>query len=70
VAFANRYRDDPVFALQVDEAVLRILRVKLRLYGGEFDPTATGLATSGAIDASGDLALRGARCPRIALSAN
>jgi beta-N-acetylhexosaminidase len=61
-AFANRYRDDTVFAAQVDEAVLRLLRVKLRLYGGEFDPElATGPATSGAIDASGDLAFEVAR---------
>lgn len=36
--FAEKYRDDAIFAQTVDEAVLRILRFKLRLYGGEFDP--------------------------------
>ncbi|GMR11244.1 MAG: hypothetical protein BMS9Abin28_2072 [Anaerolineae bacterium] len=36
--FAEKYRDDPIFAQSVDEAVLRILRFKLRINGGEFDP--------------------------------
>lgn len=31
--FAEKYRDDAIFAQQVDEAVLRILRFKLRLFG-------------------------------------
>lgn len=35
-AFVSRYRDDPTFAERVDEADLRILRMKLRLYGGSF----------------------------------
>ncbi len=35
--FAEKYRDDEIFAQRVDEAVLRILRFKLRLNGGEFD---------------------------------
>ena len=35
--FAEKYRDDEFFAQRVDEAVLRILRFKLRLNGGEFD---------------------------------
>ena len=35
--FAQKYREDPVFAQRVDEAVLRILQMKLRLYGGTFD---------------------------------
>lgn len=34
--FAQKYREDPAFAENVDEAVLRILRLKLRLYGGAF----------------------------------
>ncbi len=34
--FAQKYREDPVFAQQVDQSVLRILQMKLRLYGGEF----------------------------------
>jgi beta-N-acetylhexosaminidase len=41
-AFATRYREDVVFAEQVDTAVLRILRLKLRLYGGEFDARSVG----------------------------
>ena len=35
--FSEKYRDDEIFAQRVDEAVLRILRFKLRLNGGEFD---------------------------------
>ncbi|MBC8509624.1 MAG: hypothetical protein ISR58_14005 [Anaerolineales bacterium] len=31
--FAQRYRDDPVFAQRVDESVLRILTLKYRMYG-------------------------------------
>jgi len=37
-SFADKYRDDPVFAEQVDTAVLRLLRKKLELYGGSFEP--------------------------------
>jgi beta-N-acetylhexosaminidase len=36
--FAEKYREDSLFAQSVDEAVLRILRLKLRLYGGQFNP--------------------------------
>ncbi|MCK5645383.1 MAG: glycoside hydrolase family 3 protein [Anaerolineales bacterium] len=35
--FAQKYVEDTVFAQRVDEAVLRILNFKLRLYGGSFD---------------------------------
>lgn len=35
--FAGRYREDSLFAERVDAAVERILELKLRLYGGEFD---------------------------------
>ena len=35
--FAEKYRDDSLFAQRVDESVLRILRFKLRLYGGSFE---------------------------------
>lgn len=35
-AFSTRYRDDAVFAERVDAAVLRVLRLKLRLYDGRF----------------------------------
>lgn len=31
--FAEKYRDDAIFAQRVDEAVLRILRFKLRIFG-------------------------------------
>ncbi len=34
--FAQKYREDTLFAQRVDEAVLRLLRLKLRLYGGLF----------------------------------
>ncbi len=34
--FAEKYRDDAIFAQQVDEAVLRVLRFKLRLFD-DFD---------------------------------
>lgn len=35
--FAQKYGDDAVFAERVDQSVLRILELKLRLYGGTFD---------------------------------
>jgi beta-N-acetylhexosaminidase len=35
--FANRYREDSLFAQRVNESVLRVLRMKLRLYGGSFN---------------------------------
>jgi beta-N-acetylhexosaminidase len=34
--FANKYEEDELFAQQVDGAVLRILRLKTRIYGGSF----------------------------------
>ncbi len=34
--FRGRYETDPTFRQRVDEAVLRILKLKLRLYGGDF----------------------------------
>ena len=36
--FVQKYRDDQVFAERVDQSVERILELKLRLYGGSFDP--------------------------------
>ncbi|MBN1265343.1 MAG: hypothetical protein JXA25_07605 [Anaerolineales bacterium] len=36
--FIQKYREDEVFAQQVDQSVLRILTMKSRLYGGEFNP--------------------------------
>lgn len=37
--FAQKYREDPVFAQRVDEAAIRVLRLKLRIYGGAFLPS-------------------------------
>ncbi len=36
--FQERYESDVAFQAQVDTAVLRILQLKLRLYGGDFSP--------------------------------
>ncbi len=36
--FAQKYREDPLFAQRVDESVLRVLRLKLRLFGDPFLP--------------------------------
>lgn len=33
--FRERYETDPTFRLRVDDAVMRILKIKLRLYGGD-----------------------------------
>jgi beta-N-acetylhexosaminidase len=61
-AFATRYRDDPIFAGQVDQAVLRVLRLKLRLYGEVFDAEAAGnLPVAASVEASDELALNVAR---------
>lgn len=35
--FSNRFNEDSLFAQRVNESVLRILRMKLRLYGGSFN---------------------------------
>lgn len=50
--FTQKYREDTVFAQRVDEAVTRILQLKLRLYGGSFDfgrviPSESGLELIG-----------------------
>jgi len=50
--FTDKYQDDAIFAQSVDEAVLRILRFKLRLYGGEFS-LATVLPTEDPLEAIG-----------------
>ncbi len=36
--FRERYEVDPTFRQRVDESVMRILRLKLRLYGGDLSP--------------------------------
>jgi beta-N-acetylhexosaminidase len=50
-SFSQKYREDPVFAEQVDTSVRRILTLKLRLYGS-FDLT-TVLPSAGGIEAIG-----------------
>jgi len=50
--FAQKYREDAVFAQRVDQSVLRILKFKLRIYNNDFDidrviPTREALGTLG-----------------------
>jgi len=45
--FAQKYREDSVFAQRVDEAVQNILQLKLRLYGDNFSDEAVRPAESG-----------------------
>lgn len=45
--FAQKYAEDDLFAQQVDQAVLRILRLKLRLFGGAFSLGAAVPAEAG-----------------------
>ncbi|MFQ5942081.1 MAG: glycoside hydrolase family 3 N-terminal domain-containing protein [Anaerolineales bacterium] len=60
--FAEKYRDDAIFAQSVDEAVLRILRFKLRLYDGGFDLESI-MPAEGALEGVGeaDISLQVAR---------
>ncbi len=39
--FAQKYREDPAFAQRVDQSVLRILKLKYKIYGGQFSITTT-----------------------------
>lgn len=39
--FAQKYREDPAFAQRVDQSVLRILTLKLKLYNSTFSVTST-----------------------------
>ncbi len=39
--FAQKYREDPAFAQRVDQSVLRILKLKYKIYGGKFSVTTT-----------------------------
>jgi beta-N-acetylhexosaminidase len=41
VFFAQKYREDPAFAQRVDQSVLRILKLKYKIYGGSFSVSAT-----------------------------
>jgi beta-N-acetylhexosaminidase len=61
--FEQRYLDDPVFAQRVNDAALRVLRLKLRLYGGSFEPAAFRPTSVDReqLSLSGDLEFRVAR---------
>jgi beta-N-acetylhexosaminidase len=39
--FAQKYREDPAFAQRVDQSVLRILKLKLKIYNSSFSVTST-----------------------------
>lgn len=39
--FAQKYREDPAFAQRVDQSVLRILKLKYKIYNGAFSVNAT-----------------------------
>lgn len=39
--FAQKYREDPAFAQRVDQSVLRILKLKLKIYDNVFSVTST-----------------------------
>jgi len=69
-AFEQRYADDPIFAQRVDESALRVLELKLRLYGGSFESaTVPRLADGGdALVQDSDLALGVARAAATLIS--
>ena len=49
--FSSRYRDEAAFQQQVDAAVLRILELKMRIYGSDFtSQNIAPRASSGALD--------------------
>jgi len=52
VFFAQKYREDPAFAQRVDQSVLRILTLKLKIYNGTFSVTST-LPNSDALNTIG-----------------
>jgi len=61
--FAQKYAEDPLFALRVDTAVSRILTLKLRIYGNVFSPvrvTPSPLPERGASDLAIRVAQRSA----------
>jgi beta-N-acetylhexosaminidase len=51
-SFTDKYRNDPVFALDVDESLRRLLALKLRLYGGDFAAAAAPLPDPATFDNS------------------
>jgi beta-N-acetylhexosaminidase len=50
--FAQKYREDPAFAQRVDQSVLRILKLKLKIYNNSFSVTST-LPNSDALNSIG-----------------
>jgi beta-N-acetylhexosaminidase len=52
VFFAQKYREDPAFAQRVDQSVLRILTLKLKIYNNTFSVAAT-LPNSDALNSIG-----------------
>jgi beta-N-acetylhexosaminidase len=70
--FTQRYQDDPVFAQRVDEAALRVLSLKLRLFGGSFGPPTGGAAAAdgGRDGQSSGVGLRVARAAATLVSPN
>ncbi len=52
VFFAQKYREDPAFAQRVDQSVLRILTLKLKIYNNSFSVAAT-LPNSDALNSIG-----------------
>jgi beta-N-acetylhexosaminidase len=57
--FAEQYAADSAFRVRVDAAVIRILTLKLRLYGGRFDPALAARPESGLAElGKGDDAVR------------
>jgi beta-N-acetylhexosaminidase len=50
--FAQKYREDPAFAQRVDQSVLRILKLKLKIYNNSFSVTST-LPSSNALNSIG-----------------
>lgn len=53
--FEEKYLTDPTFQLRVDEALLRILELKLRLYEGDFE-SASVVEGAGELETNGELA--------------
>lgn len=50
--FAQKYREDPAFAQRVDQSVLRILKLKLKIYNNSFSVAST-LPNSDALNSIG-----------------
>jgi beta-N-acetylhexosaminidase len=68
--FVQRFREDPLFAEQVNQSVLRILRLKMRVYGSRFslDAVLPDPAELAELGFGGDVALRVARAAATLIS--